>query len=416
MTRTRGGGYCAVVRVPLGPRLLATASALCVAWALTGTAWALDPHRHITQFGHSTWRAQDGFVNRASAVTQTTDGYVWLATLDGLVRFDGVKFSPWSPPPGESLPAVGIGALLGARDGSLWIGTSAGLSRLKDGHLFNYTTTPRSPGIGGIAEDREGTIWVTRYFVDDGTGPLCRVAGDRLICYGDKSGLPTDAIRIAAQPDGTLWFAGEMVCRFAAGAFTTYFDEQRRNPAGGHGATGIAADPSGTVWASFDGVGPRLGVQRYSDGRWAPLVVPGFDGRTVRARVLLVDREGGLWVGTQTKGLYRVHDGHADHYQRSDGLSGNEIFSMYEDRDGNLWVVTGGGIDMFFDTSAVTFSMTEGLAGAIVSSVLAVRDGTVWVGTEEALHIIDGNRVRRLDPGHGLPRQDIGGLFEDSAG
>src|SRR5215813_4229427 len=213
MTRTRGRGYCAPVKLPPGARCRTAASAFCVVWVLTGTAWAADPHRHITQLGHSAWRTQDGFVNRPLVLTQTADGYVWIATVDGLVRFDGVKFSPWSPPPGES-QLGGIGALLGSRDGSLWIGTSAGLSRLKDGHLFNYTTTPRSPGIAAIVEDRAGTIWVTRYFVNDGMGPLCRVAGERLICYGEKEGLvPTVALGLSAQADGTLWFACRMVCR-----------------------------------------------------------------------------------------------------------------------------------------------------------------------------------------------------------
>jgi signal transduction histidine kinase/ligand-binding sensor domain-containing protein len=389
----------------------------CVVWILTGTAWALDPHRHITQFGHSAWRTQDGFINRSIAITQTADGYVWIATHDGLVRFDGVKFTPWSPLPGESLPSPGFGALLGARDGSLWIGTPGGLSHLKDGHLFNYTTTARSPGISAIVQDRAGTIWVTRYRVNDGLGPLCRVAGERLFCYGKNDGLvSTFALGLAAQPDGTLWFACAMVCRFAAGAFTSYFDEQLTDPAAGDGAIDVAADPSGSVWTSFDGVGPRLGVQHYQDGTWASFVVPGFDGSTVRSHTLFVDRQRTLWVGTESNGLYHVHDGHADHYQRSDGLSGNQIGAMYEDREGNLWVSTDRGIDMFHDTSVVTYSTIEGLVGAAVNSVLALRDGTVMVGNEEALNIIDKNGIRAIDPRHGLPGQDVAGLFEDSAG
>jgi signal transduction histidine kinase/ligand-binding sensor domain-containing protein len=416
VTRTRGGGYCRLVKRPPSPRCQAVVSAFCVAWALTGTAWALDPHRHVTQFGHSAWRTQDGFVNRPVAVTQTADGYVWIATQDGLVRFDGVKFTLWSPLPGESLPSPRLNALLGARDGSLWIGTIAGLSRLKDGHLFNYTTTARSPGISVIAEDRAGTIWVTRYRVNDGMGPLCRVAGERLFCYGKQDGLvSTYGIGLAAQPDGTLWFACRMVCRFAAGAFTSYFPEQLTDPAGGGGAVDVAVDPSGSVWASFDGVGPRLGVQRYTDGKWTSFVVPGFDGSTVRSHTLFVDRERTLWIGTESNGLYHVHDGHADHYERSDGLSGNGIGSMYEDREGNLWVATDRGLDMFHDTSVVTYSTIEGLVGSDLKSVLALRDGTVWVGNEEALNIIDGNGIRAIDPRHGLPRQDVAGLFEDSA-
>jgi signal transduction histidine kinase/ligand-binding sensor domain-containing protein len=418
MTRTRGGGYCALVKLPPSPRCQAVVSAFCVAWVLTGTAWALDPHRHVTQFGHSAWRTQDGFVNRPVAVTQTADGYVWIATRDGLVRFDGVKFSPWSPPPGESLPAPGLSALLGARDGSLWIGTTAGLSRLKDGHLFNYTTTPRSPGITVIAEDRAGTIWATRYRVNDGLGPLCRVAGERLICYGKKDGLdPPYALGLAAQPDGTLWFAcGGMVCRFAAGAFTSYFAEQLTNPAGGTGATDVAVDSSGSVWAAFDAVGPRVGLQRFADGKWASFVVPGLDGSAVHSHTLFVDRQGTLWIGTESNGLYHVHDGHADHYDRSDGLSGNGIGSMFEDREGNLWVVTDRGLDMFHDTSVVTYSTIEGLVGPDLNSVLALRDGTVWVGTQEALNIIDGNGIRAIDPPHGRAGKFVAALFEDSAG
>jgi len=207
-----------------------------------------------------------------------------------------------------------------------------------------------------------------------------------------------------------------MVCRFAAGVFASYFEEQLTNPAGGNGAMDVAVDSSGSVWASFDGVGPGLGVRRFADGKWTSFVVPGFDGSTVRSHTLFVDREGSLWIGTESNGLYHVHDGHADHYERSDGLSGNETGSIYEDREGNLWVATDRGLDMFHDTSVVTYFTIEGLVGSDVKSVLALRDGTVWVGNEEALNIIDGNGIRAIDPRHGLPGQDVAGLFEDSAG
>src|SRR5262249_1476826 len=104
MTPRRGGEDCAHVKYPTEPRCRAAAAAFGAVWVRTGTAWALDPQRRITQYGHRAWRAEDGFVGRPIAVTQTTDGYVWIGTTDGLIRFDGVRFSPWSPPPGESLP------------------------------------------------------------------------------------------------------------------------------------------------------------------------------------------------------------------------------------------------------------------------------------------------------------------------
>lgn len=401
----------------LGLRHRRAASILCIGWVLTGTAWALDPHRHVTQFGHSAWRTQDGFISRSVAVAQTTDGFIWIATQGGLVRFDGVTFTPWSPPPGESLPASNFEALRGGRDGSLWIGTAAGLSRLKDGHLFNYTTTPRSPGISAIVEDGAGTVWVTRYRVNDGLGPLCRVAGERLICYGEKEGLLSRfALGLAAQSDGTLWFGCQKLCRLAAGEVTSHRDERVANPAGGVGVIGVAVDATGSVWATFDDLGPRAGVQHYADGKWSPYVVPGIDGSGVRSRTVFVDRQGALWIGTQSSGLYRVHDGHADHYDRSDGLSGNEINSIHEDREGNLWVATDRGLDMFRDTPVVTYSTIEGLAATDLHSVLPLRDGTVWVGSEEGLSVIDGKGIRAIEPPPGIRGKLVGGLLEDSAG
>src|SRR3954471_16963746 len=71
----------------------------------TPGARGLDPTRRITQYGHTAWRVQDGIVARSAAITQSTDGYVWLAVSGGLMRFDGVRFVPWQPPEGQKLPS-----------------------------------------------------------------------------------------------------------------------------------------------------------------------------------------------------------------------------------------------------------------------------------------------------------------------
>ena len=123
---------------------------------------ALNPHTLISQYGHTAWRAQDGFPGEADSITQTTDGYIWFKADNRLYRFDGVKFRLWMPPNHQSLPNQFVKCVLGARDGSLWIVTANGLARWKDGRLTNYTTTPKSPGIFGILEDHAGRIWVTR--------------------------------------------------------------------------------------------------------------------------------------------------------------------------------------------------------------------------------------------------------------
>jgi signal transduction histidine kinase/ligand-binding sensor domain-containing protein len=385
-------------------------------FVLSATAWAVDPHTLISQYGHTAWRIQDGFLSNPGAIAQTTDGYIWIGVLGGLVRFDGVKFTPWAAPNGQSLADSGISYLLAGRDGSLWIGTYGGLSRLKDGKLFNYTTTPNSPGINNIIEDHAGTIWVTRYRVNDGKGSLCQVEADKLRCYGEKDGNPGKyAVGLTEDSTGNIWFGCKMLCRWASDSFSFYFKDQLKNPAG-DGVQRVAAGPSGSVWAALAGTGPKLGVQYYSGGKWASYVVPGFDGATVVSDVLFVDRDHSLWVGTESHGLYRVHDGVADHYGSANGLSGDTVEYIYEDREGNLWVTTDRGVDMFRDLPVLTFSTTEGFIGSLVHSVLALSNGSVWVGNLGAVDVIRAGRVSVIAAGHGLPGQSVQTLFQDHTG
>src|ERR1700691_3108072 len=102
------------------------------------SAMALDPSRRISQYAHTAWRIQDGaFSGTPHVITQTTDGYLWVGTEGGLLRFDGVRFVPWAAPDGKQLPSVRIYSLLGASDGSLWIGTGTGLAQWKSPDLVN---------------------------------------------------------------------------------------------------------------------------------------------------------------------------------------------------------------------------------------------------------------------------------------
>jgi len=133
---------------------------------------------------------QDGVFNSTpNVIAQTADGFIWIGTQAGLVRFDGSRFVSATTSTGQPLPDVRITSLRRARDGSLWIGTPYGLSRLKDGELINYST---AIGISTIIEDHEGTIWVTRYRITDGKGPLCRAADRALQCYGTEAGIPVN--------------------------------------------------------------------------------------------------------------------------------------------------------------------------------------------------------------------------------
>src|ERR1700686_1651487 len=149
---------------------------------------ALDASRQISQYGHTAWRVEDGvFSGAPNAIAQTTDGYLWIGTQAGLVRFDGVRFVSWSPLEGKELPSSRINSLLGARDGSLWIGTSMGLARWRNGNLTNYKDATGS--IMAILEDRTGAIWIARGTLSDKRGPLCKFTDAGLRWYGRDDGL-----------------------------------------------------------------------------------------------------------------------------------------------------------------------------------------------------------------------------------
>jgi ligand-binding sensor domain-containing protein len=125
------------------------------------SAWAVDPSLHISQYAHTAWRIQDGvFSGAPNTVTQTADGYLWIGTQAGLLRFDGVRFIPWTPPDGKRLPSSNVISLWGARDGSLWIGMEGGLSHWDNRDLATYLIEPTR--INSIIEDRSGTVWFVR--------------------------------------------------------------------------------------------------------------------------------------------------------------------------------------------------------------------------------------------------------------
>jgi signal transduction histidine kinase/ligand-binding sensor domain-containing protein len=375
---------------------------------------ALDPHTLISQYAHTAWRIQDGFIGPANDITQTTDGYIWIATLNGLYRFDGVRFTQWKWTDKQHAPGGSIYHLLGARDGSLWIGTTTGLSHLKDGRLTIYTPSPDSPGISKILEDHTGRILVTRYRVN-GMGSLCWAKESTLACYGKKEGNPTRyGFGMAEDNSGNIWFGGDMLCRWGHGSFTPYFNDHLTNPADS-AVVDVAAGSSGEIWASFGLAGSKQGVQHFSDGKWSSYIVPGFDGGTVPDANLYVDKRRALWIGTKSNGLYRMHDGVADHYGTADGLTGHYVLLTYEDREGNVWVATDRGLDLFRDNSVITFSMGQGLSGPQVRTVLAVNGDSVWVGSSGGLDVIHAGSYASIHH-QKAPGQIVNSIFEDSKG
>jgi len=380
-------------------------------------ALAVDPDRRISQYGHTAWRIQDGAISPPTNIAQTTDGFLWIATAQGLMRFDGVRFVPWQPPQGQNLPGTHFSALLGSRDGSLWIGTTRGLARWKDGQLRTYTDLEHPAGISAIIEDDSRTIWATRYGQYAREAPLCSITEETLRCFGKKDGLPVGyGLGLTHDSEGNIWFGSKVLIRWRPGAPPTAYFGEIAALAKTDGVMDVALGPSGTVWATLDGTGPQLGVRYYSGGKWTSYAVPGFDGARVRSHALLVDRRGSLWVGTENDGVYRISGGVADHYGVSDGLSGNSVGGLFEDREGNIWVVTDGGLDMFRDTALISYTTRQGVWDSDFHSVMALRNGAVWIGTGSALNILRKQDGKTAIFDGKLSGEGVGPMLEDHSG
>jgi len=378
----------------------------------TRPATALDPKTRLTQYRHTAWRVQEGaFESAPNAIAQTPDGYIWIGTDSGLVRFDGVRFRPWTPPDNK-LAGTAVVALLSGSDGTLWIGTPTGLLSWKDGRLREHV----SGRIGAILEDHKRRIWVARSrMLREGnlgvpsalTGGLCQVAGDQVGCIGgdDRMRLFT-AEALSEDLDGNLWIgAPNQLMRWNDRGYETYLQDQLKGFALLSVSSVAAAD--GSVLAAIPREG--FGVFRIVDGRPEKAVIEGIN--TAEIRSLFIDRDRSLWMGTASDGLYRVSGKRVDHFRTEHGLSSNAVNGFFEDREGNLWLATSKGLDCFRDSPVLTFSTSEGLAAGAVGSVLAADDGTVWIGRAESVDVVRGDEVTSIR----VPGRTVTSLWQDHA-
>jgi len=331
-------------------------------------AFALDPSLDVSQYAHTAWKVRDGFFKGTIiSIAQTPDGYLWLGTEFGLLRFDGVRAIPWEPSPDQHLPSNQIWSLLAAHDGTLWIGTSKGLVSWKDGKLTQY---PELAGHGTVRllEDREGTVWAGFAYILPGR--LCAIQKGNVQCYG-KDSLGEGVFGLYEDSKGNLWVGVKTgLWRWKPGPPKFY-----PLPGNAYDIRALAEDDEGALLVGWKG-----GIYRFVDGKTQVFPLPSTM-RQFTAERLLRDHDGGLWIGTSEWGLAHVHKGRRDVFAQSDGLSGDHVVSFFEDREGSIWAATLSGLDRFRDFAAATFSTNQGLSNALPSSVLAARDGSVWLGT-----------------------------------
>jgi signal transduction histidine kinase/streptogramin lyase len=195
-----------------------------------------------------------------------------------------------------------------------------------------------------------------------------------------------------------------------------YRVEALKSNAGQNGIASLAHGPDGSLWVGIQAEGPGLGLGQLKEGAVKPFVTPTFDGSKVVVSAMISDRDGNLWVATAGKGIFLIHGNVVDHYQQTDGLSGDGVLALFEDREGIVWTVTSNGIDSFRDPSVTTFSAREGLRTDAAAGVVASRDGTIWVANAGSLDQIKDGKVSSIRTGSGLPGHQVTAMLEDRAG
>jgi signal transduction histidine kinase/ligand-binding sensor domain-containing protein len=177
---------------------------------------------------------------------------------------------------------------------------------------------------------------------------------------------------------------------------------------------GLAEDDDGTLI-----IGGTGSMARFADGKVEPVSWPGL-GRDVHAQRFLRDRNGGLWVATPDQGLRHLHQGRTDAFTSLEGLSGDTVQVLLEDREGNVWVGTDAGLDRFRDPAVIDFSKRQGLSNTAYS-VLAAKDGNVWIGGSPRLNRWTEGRITIPRTGGPVADGKLGGqtpssLFQDHHG
>jgi signal transduction histidine kinase/ligand-binding sensor domain-containing protein len=344
--------------------------AACV--GIAASALALNPQFRISQYEKRNWQVEHGLPrNYVMSVLQAPDGFLAIATEEGLARFDGLRFSPFDLEPALRLSQRWVSTLAGARDGSLWVGTfDGGVYEFKNNRVVNRFELHDS--VFALLDDDAGNIWAsTRGGVmqlERSHSPLSRFS----TVSGLRRPLDTSWNVLSKGPDGSIWVVT------ADGLF------RWRNGTVGHLLTNqSAAGQILSVYADRSGcirIGSERGlfVLELSSGTARLVREPGVNAPVVS---ILKDHDGTVWAGTWGKGLWRVYDHRAEMWSAQNGFD-DFIRSLYEDHEGDLWIgARSSGLWRWRAGPAVPFGVPEGLAGNFATTVAPGPDGDLWFGT-----------------------------------
>lgn len=396
------------------PRIMWGVGVLLIAVHTSTASYGAEPgtrpkYTQTPQYVETFWTEHDGLPsNNILALEQTLDGYLWVGTRGGLVRFDGVRFNHWELEPF----GVEVTALCAARDGSLWIGFggSGGVSRLRNGHIDKY-----SPGDGFLngpvvrmAEAGDDTIWA---IVRNG---VSRFRNGRWERVGTQYGLSSQVSFLGLYIDhaGNVWLgssAGVLVLKAGAERFELSSSPFRR-------VLAFTEDSAGTIWVTDYGNAFRP----LDEARSPSLLPPGLSSAVNGSRIIR-DGRGNLWVGTLGSGLLLVPRSNSGVFLPVESLTvwrglSSVVWSLLQDREGNIWVGTEDGLARISESSIVSLSRYDGRRLSFVRALTVERDGSVWVATANGLAKVTGTGQHWYGPQDGLPDWNVTAVHVDEKG
>lgn len=428
---------------------VAAAVLVLLLWLAPRPGLALEPDKAFHHYVRDTWSIQEGLPQiSALAITQDRDGYLWTGTQSGLSRFDGVRFTNFTPATEPALPGIWVEALLAASDGRLWIGTYKGVA-VHDGRGF--ATVPAAdpvrwpaPSVQAFAEGPGDTIWVatTSGVFEVRDGALHPVAGapqrahallarNGAVWVGTRGAvhrasggawtvLPLPGDAETAVVTRLVWAQGRLWASTTAGLFVRGADAWERLP----GAPALAASAFPLLYPDGDGnlwVGGDAGLARINDGRLAEFVHASSPGGIDGLRVAFEDREGNLWLGSQWEGLTRVWNGWTRRYGATEGLHEPIVWSLARDPvSDRTWVGTNDGVSVLQDGRFRQVVPGDALPHPLGYNLLAEPD-RLWIGTRRGVAILehggaDSGPLSRPDVLAPMDTAQVNGIVRDAGG
>ncbi|HEX4231834.1 MAG TPA: two-component regulator propeller domain-containing protein [Bryobacteraceae bacterium] len=363
------------------------------------------------QFARQTWASENGLPqNTVQAILQSHQGYIWVGTEGGLARFDGVRFQVYNTRNTPELKSNNIRALLETQNGALWMATADGVTRLADGRFTHFDEADGLPGsnVWSLARSSSGAVIAVT------NAGAAQFAGTRFTRSSYQPPAQTSNKITVRLEDSrhTLWIGTDSGLTHIVNARVQPLNAE--DSFAGETILDLMQDREGSIWVGTESSG--LSVLRTQKFRTFT-VRDGLPEDSVRCVFQSRDREGAsilngpVWIGTDSHGLARYEHGKFTTLSTENGLSSNVILALASDANGDLLIGTPDGLNRLHNGEVSVITSSDGLPDDFVRSLAAGKDGTLWIGTRHGLAHLSSGRLTVYTEQQGLGSDIIGALL-----